>query len=713
MAIKFEELIKKVPQHGPLRSGKNVAPKDRNIYENLAQLYRSLEKVQGEIGGKGKDPDLDKLMENVKGLTAAISTATGRKSAASQEVIDKAKEAYAKGEIDAGIVHMDAIVDDMEGVSEETKRTAKEQLQRVGAGLGLEGTFIDQQYRDDEAAVTNKIQNPAPDAPAVPANPAVDVIKQDADGFVPENTEKTALNLINSSKRAINNQLFLVAGPREKQKMVASILAARDAVDSDPGSAKKLGNVVPKGVFDLSYSKLMKNDVFKNFVAAMSAEQIQEAFKGRGHGGNFEKMFREHVKSLEELPEGLPERFMPTMAERTEILKNRINQKLAQGADPKSPEMRRLYAEIFATRLEADSGRNDKAALKRRIDGIEVHKWTNRLLNDTSFNQFIDEKGPEVAALAAKRGHGGAMEDMFRQYISDMDKLPEDISSRYMPSALQRTESLINKMKDRNFAHQPREYRKQIVTELFATRHAAGARRNQKNLLDTRVDRGDVREANEMFKKSKTYNAYVEAYMDTRQFKEAITSGHGGAAVSGFEHYVNGMETAPKDVPDRYVSAGLRDRTILYEMEHANDAKDPEQRNRELNDIMTQKTAEKSWTKGQLKRFAAEMMYVNQIRLESRGNEEIWGPKMEVNAKRDGIQEFLSDGAMEKMFMDKSADEMREMIAKGPTSLSSLFYATKMKMDLDAEADIGNLQIGDLEDEKNIGNERLSANSEL
>ena len=707
MAIKFEELIKKIPQQGALKSGKEIAPKDRNVYENLAQLYTILKKLQGEIGGKGKEPSVDNLMENIKGLTAAMCKETDRKTSATDEQIRKGREAYDQGFIDEDIIHLDSVIDDLPGAAAETKKTVKEQLQRVGAGIGMEGTFIDQQYRNDDAEVVRKIQNPEPviAAPAPKAepkavNPVQEALTNDLNELYPENEGKTALSIIDESKRKINGQLFLNMEPRDRQKLVASILTARNCVESDPGKIDKLRDQVNKNQFSLLYKNLMEHDAFQSFMSTLSPEQIQETFKGRGHGGNIEKMFREHVKNMDVLPEKLPERFMPTMAERTELLKGKIKDKLAQGADPHSPEMRKLYAEIFACRMCVGSGRNDKTALKARVDGTEVHRLANELLEDPTFNSFIDEKGAEVAALANKRGHGGAMEDKYRAFVSGLNKIPETIPNRYMPTAMQRTESLIKQMKSPSFQVQTKEYKKEIAKELFAARDAVGAYRNRPSILENRLNKESLRESYDNFNKSKTFNNFLDTYVETKAFHDAITAGHGGACVQEFEGYLNDMEIAPKDVPERYISAALRDRTNYYEQNHANDAKDPTERNKELNEIMKQKTSQKSWTKGQLKHFAAELMYVNQVKVESKGDEDVWGPKMETEQKKQGIQDYLSSAAMEKMFANKSIEEMQQMVAKGPSSLTTQFYNAKQNLDKENELDIENFNIGNIMNEK-------------
>ena len=124
------------------------------------------------------------------------------------------------------------------------------------------------------------------------------------------------------------------------------------------------------------------------------------------------------------------------------------------------PQDKDLYIDrfirIMAARELADSDRGHAAKLNRKtLSAEEVDARATQMKKDPTFRAFIktlesDEKKLKSAISAAASGHGGGLDDMFKDYIKKQPacKLRNDsILKRYMPNAKERLEILQDQYK--------------------------------------------------------------------------------------------------------------------------------------------------------------------------------------------------------------------------------------------------------------------------
>lgn len=103
--------------------------------------------------------------------------------------------------------------------------------------------------------------------------------------------------------------------------------------------------------------------------------------------------------------------------------------------------------QVLAARKAVGSERGVKSSLKRDLSYDDFEKTYIELAKDEKLNGFLDTLEIGQIQKAMGEGHGGALEDIYRQYNATQSVLPSDLDQRYAPSVGQRMEFLQNKLK--------------------------------------------------------------------------------------------------------------------------------------------------------------------------------------------------------------------------------------------------------------------------
>ena len=228
---------------------------------------------------------------------------------------------------------------------------------------------------------------------------------------------------------------------------------------------------------------------------------------------------------------------------------------------------RNLYASVFGARYAANAERNKKSTLKGTVSAQEFEQKRNALIQCPTFQTFINrtvENDPDGMKRLLTQGHGGALEDAFKDYVKNMDRIPSDVPKAYMPTALERTEILQKKIKSSAFQSKNMYEQNLIYKELVATRAAVEAIRGSKKSLDVPIDAEKLGEArNQLYAKGGADSFFDEASRTI--LKDAAVAGHGGALEDKLKADLllqAAVDGVVPEAPARYqpTSAQLRER---------------------------------------------------------------------------------------------------------------------------------------------------------
>ena len=137
--------------------------------------------------------------------------------------------------------------------------------------------------------------------------------------------------------------------------------------------------------------------------------------------------------------------------------------KTARGKDKENhvDALQKTVAKIIAVRTLTDARRNDASSLKKAFTKSAIDEKVDELMASEHFSDFVEgltaqDKLADNAELSAKvdaavtKGHGGGVEDLFRDYLAKLPpgKLQNDPRiSRNMPTVKERIESLQDQAK--------------------------------------------------------------------------------------------------------------------------------------------------------------------------------------------------------------------------------------------------------------------------
>ena len=210
--------------------------------------------------------------------------------------------------------------------------------------------------------------------------------------------------------------------------------------------------------------------------------------------------------------------------------------KTGPGGMGRVPDVDQLVR-VMAARYAADSERGNREKLDSTpFVKEQVDKMASILKSDKSFQQFLghlqDPNRPELlqeAVSAASAGHGGQLDDLFTKYLAN--KNPGELANtplinRYMPTALQRIEALMEKAKDPTADHAA------IAAEIVVLRNKVQAEKGKKSSLKVKIPADEqlsLQKDVNALKNDPEFRAFFEG--NKTQFLEDLGKGHGGDLV--------------------------------------------------------------------------------------------------------------------------------------------------------------------------------------
>ena len=198
------------------------------------------------------------------------------------------------------------------------------------------------------------------------------------------------------------------------------------------------------------------------------------------------------------------------------------------------------FAKIMAARMLAESVRGSKKSLTgKSLNVIDIEKKAEELKKNDSYQGFLsnlkkDPKMMQKAITAARSGHGGGLDDMFKSYLKQLPARQlsnNPLLARYMPTVKERIEALQAQVPQQMDKLYP------IVAEIFVLRNLAHAERGKASSLDKPIPtsrekplQDDIRDLCQ----NQELHRIVE-FGEGRQNTAAwITEGHGGGMVEEF-----------------------------------------------------------------------------------------------------------------------------------------------------------------------------------
>lgn len=198
-------------------------------------------------------------------------------------------------------------------------------------------------------------------------------------------------------------------------------------------------------------------------------------------------------------------------------------------AEAQKKEAADLCTKIMASRRAISAKRNNKAGLQNATLYWDIKQnRMSKLENSETFQNFLKDTPYSELAKLAGEGHGGALEDKFRDYVNRLDKLPTDVDPYYYPDAKTRTETIKDKLKANNLTPQEKE---DLYVELLAARAAVDSMRGDKSTLSKAIDPKKFEQIRQSYQKEPIKTVFQNA-IGREMGEKALTaakSGHGGA----------------------------------------------------------------------------------------------------------------------------------------------------------------------------------------
>lgn len=371
-------------------------------------------------------------------------------------------------------------------------------------------------------------------------------------GNVPRRYMPTAKQRI----EAIQDQLANEADPQSDAaiRMYAEIFKARRSVNAERRREALLDATIDPTAVQNSYN-FQRSPFFRTFVRENAAAMKYACSRSRitgGHGGSGEDLFKDYVSKQPRIPSTIPSAYMPTAYDRIEALQEKLKD---PDFAPSDYDKRAIYTQIFAARRVVDAKRKTPDTLKKTLDAKkladEVAIW-NRC---KPFNRFMRDNMAEVTA-AISSGHGGEVEDKFREYVKNLDHIGPDVPPSFMPTAFDRIEALQAKMKQPNFDDRSLEDKTKIYAEVMAARLAIEAKRGDADSLKKPLDPKKLEKEAKFWANDPTFKAFIES--NPAKAKELLTARrtHGGTLDDAFRKYVNELDHLPEGLRAEYVPTG-------------------------------------------------------------------------------------------------------------------------------------------------------------
>ena len=308
------------------------------------------------------------------------------------------------------------------------------------------------------------------------------------------------LNDINAIQKGIKSNKFDGLEHNEKKEIYATLFASRSAANAVRNKKSSLKVAATPQDWEKKRNELILSSSFQTFLETQGHYKMKTLLS-EGHGGAAEDAFQAYVMEQAKLPSDVPERYMPTAKERITQ-----QQTKAKNLDPQSPEAIAAFAEIFRARRSVDAVRKKGSTVEAKING-QKYAQAPDLTNNEVFKNFVGEKGKEFRDTVTA-DNGGAGEEMFQNYLKDLDHIPAAAPAYYMPTAYNHLESLKEKLKkggssDENLTR---------LTEIMATRDSVNAVRKKPDSLQPQLSPAALNSAYETWSKCTTFQNYVKEH---------------------------------------------------------------------------------------------------------------------------------------------------------------------------------------------------------
>ncbi|MBO6159649.1 MAG: hypothetical protein J6P72_10395 [Firmicutes bacterium] len=304
---------------------------------------------------------------------------------------------------------------------------------------------------------------------------------------------------------------------------------------------------------------LSGNETFKEMINKKGAE-----FKGlmaKGHGGEAENFFKDYVKEANYIDRNMPLDYLPTSLERIEALQKKVKANSFNSLSEDQQDA--LYLEILATRFSAGAQRGKKSSLDSPMYPNEMHNWLDYFKQHPMYKDFLHSNKAEIKE-AVLAGHGGALVDKFKDYVKNMDVIPEDAPEEHMPTAKERIEILQKKLSSTTDPDKIKLY----TTEIMATRLAAGAIRGKEESLEKPLNPAELAKQRNALQKSTMLEDMLAA--DPVAAKTAALKGHGGALDDRFKANILASNHIVEGTPSAYMPNAKERIEVLQKKIEAN-----------------------------------------------------------------------------------------------------------------------------------------------
>ena len=186
--------------------------------------------------------------------------------------------------------------------------------------------------------------------------------------------------------------------------------------------------------------------------------------------------------------------------------------------------------------MAVEAERNELSALRTApITEDQRAYYQQQLAENPVFQDFCRENSVELNRLAMKRGHGGALEEKFREYLCKLPggKLPNDPAlRRWMPSCRERIEVL----QKQAAAAESMGDAVDAMAEIVVLRGMAGANRGSKSSLDKPIpvdETNSLQKCTEILAEKKDFQ---QAALANRKY---VSEGHGGRMTEKIRAFEN------------------------------------------------------------------------------------------------------------------------------------------------------------------------------
>ena len=448
---------------------------------------------------------------------------------------------------------------------------------------------------------------------------------------VPFQYMPTAKQRTETLQQKIGSEAFKTLSKDKQQEIYFELLAARSSIGAERKKPATLDRHLDSKNTAAWVAYWKKSKTLKNFLD--SNPTVAKKAASSGHGGELEDKLKDYILELDHIENDVPKQNMPEGKKRIEKLQEKI-----KGADFKKlgpEEKAKVYAELLATRFSVEAVRKDDDSLEKPVDPARLNSAYGVWTKNKSFQEYI-KNNPEAAQKAATSGHGGALEDGYREYIKNLDHIPAGVPAPFLPDAKTRTEILQKKIKATNDP----EKRYQLYKELMATRASVEAVRGDKSSLEKKLNAGKLNEVYDQLNKSNSVKNFLTK-TDAATLMNAATSGHGGELDEKYTAYAVDrtytLGTVPAGVPERFRPTPSQ---VMqkYQKQLAAAAKGKDVNWFNANSM-------------KIKKKAAEMLYLSQVERKNSSEQEKLA-EMSHDAMQAGVQKIMEDPKFGNLFND-------------------------------------------------------------